>query len=65
MISGIATRFPELTTEIVYLDEAGSVKPEEVFAVPTYIMDGNVLFMGNPYLEILMSRVEDALAADG
>ena len=62
IISNIAMRFPELTTEVVYLDEPGAVKPDEVFAVPTYLMDGNILFMGNPYLETLISSIQGALS---
>jgi hypothetical protein len=55
--------FPELITEIINLDEPGAVKPDKVFAVPTYLMDGNILFMGNPYLETMISRVQDALSS--
>ncbi len=64
IISEVAMRFPGLITEVVYLDEAGASKPDQVFAVPTYLMDGNILFMGNPYLETMVSSIQDALLRD-
>jgi hypothetical protein len=62
IISEVAKRFPELITEVVNLENAGAVKPDEVFAVPTYLMDGKMLFMGNPYLETMISSIRDVLS---
>jgi glutaredoxin len=39
--------FPTLTVEVIDLADAPT-NAEEVFAVPTYVLDGRVCFLGNP-----------------
>lgn len=41
-------RFPELHVEIVNLSEGTTELPAAVFAVPTFLLDGEVLSLGNP-----------------
>ncbi len=57
----IARQFPQLITEIINLDEPGAEKPEEVFAVPTYVLDGKVVSLGNPYREQMSAKIKAAL----
>ncbi len=58
----IARQFPQLITEIINLDEPGAEKPEEVFAVPTYMLDGKIISLGNPYPEQLRAKITSVLA---
>ncbi len=44
----ISERFSTLTVEIIDLDQTDSVRPDHVFAVPTYVLDGQILALGNP-----------------
>lgn len=55
-------RFPALRVEVVNLSEAGTEPPEEVFAVPTFLLDGAVLSLGNPRPAELMRRLTARLA---
>ena len=58
----IAQRFPRLVTEIINLDEPESQRPDNVFAVPTYVLDGRVLYLGNPYPEQMFAKLAAAFA---
>lgn len=44
----IAQRFAALTVEIIDLDEKGAVRPDGIFATPTYVLNGQVIALGNP-----------------
>lgn len=60
----ICLRFPQIITEIVNLGDPCASKPESVFAVPTYVLDGKVLSLGNPYREQLFAKITGVLAGD-
>ena len=60
----ITQKFPQIVTEIVNLQDPCASKPDNVFAVPTYLLDGKVLSLGNPYREHLFARIADVLSAD-
>ncbi len=47
--------FPGIVVEV--LDLADVERPEEVFAVPTYLLDGTVIYLGNPSREQLRRRL--------
>jgi len=53
--------FPNLIVEVVDLDQTPT-QATEVFAVPTYVLNGRVCFLGNPSEEelcdILARRIE-------
>lgn len=49
----IARLVPEIKVELINLDDPSAEKPSQVFSVPTYIMNGLVLALGNPYVEHL------------
>ncbi len=51
--SGIARRLPGISVELIDLEQPGTVPPPEVFSVPTYVLNGNVISLGNPYLDQL------------
>ncbi|MEW6131459.1 MAG: thioredoxin family protein [Acidobacteriota bacterium] len=60
--SEIAERFPFLVIEIVNLDDPNAVKPDNVFAVPTYVLNGEVISLGNLYLDQLSAIISKALS---
>ncbi len=55
-----ATRFPSVNVRLIDLDDGGPV-PDEVVAVPTYVMDGRVVWLGNPAPEELFARLRVAV----
>ena len=46
ILADIAPHFPDL--EIELLDLRHNQKPDYVFATPTYVLDGRIIFLGNP-----------------
>ena len=52
----VAVRFPDLDVRVI--DLADGPSPEPVAAVPTYVMDGAVIALGNPRPEDLFTRLE-------
>lgn len=57
IVADIRKQFPDI--EIVLLDIDPAEWPQEIFAVPTYVLDGKVISLGNPSRE----RLETKLAA--
>ena len=55
--------FPEATVELV--DIQGSPLPEYVFAVPTYVLNGRVISLGNPTRQELSQKLLAVRAAVG
>ncbi len=51
----VRERLPEVEVNVIELTRE---KPENVFAVPTYLLDGSTLFLGNPSLADLFERLE-------
>ena len=43
-----ALALPGVEVRLIDLSEPGVVRPPAVFAVPTYLLDGRVLSLGNP-----------------
>ncbi len=50
IVADVTPAFPELRVE--WVDLGDRPFPDDVFAVPTYALDGRVIYLGNP------SRVE-------
>ena len=48
---------PGLEVRLIDLSAAGVVRPPAVFAVPTYLLDGRVLCLGNPFEDWLTARL--------
>ncbi len=56
---------PGLEVRLVDLGEPGAVRPPAVFAVPTYLLDGRVISLGNPDAAWLLALVGAAPTAGG
>jgi hypothetical protein len=56
-----AARYPSVIVRVVDLDQEGSPPPDPVVAVPTYVLDGRVVSLGNPFPEELFARLHEAV----
>ena len=54
----VRERMPQVEVNLI---ELTIDKPESVFAVPTYLLDGATLFLGNPSEAELFERLETRL----
>ena len=59
-----ARGLPGVEVRLIDLGEQGAVRPAAVFAVPTYLLDGRVLSLGNPEPEWLLARLGAPPAAE-
>lgn len=60
LAADIAARFPLVEVRVVDLAQPSAVPPPGLVAVPTYILDGRVLFIGNPRLDTLAEALHAA-----
>ena len=56
---------PAIAVRLIDLSEPGAIRPAAVFAVPTYLLDGRVLRLGNPATAWLIARLRAAAGVDG
>jgi hypothetical protein len=49
--------FPSLTVELIDLDVEGNQNVDNVFSVPTYVLDGRTISLGNPSRDELFAEV--------
>jgi hypothetical protein len=57
-----AASYPAVSVRVIDLDRTGSSTPEYVVAAPTYVLNGRVISLGNPYREELFAYLVGALA---
>jgi glutaredoxin len=55
----IGPQFPQVIVEVVNLSSGSP--PDNIFAVPAYVLDGRLIFLGNPYLDDLHEKLQAAL----
>jgi|GEM_PF-4658827 predicted thioredoxin/glutaredoxin len=55
--------FPALKVRVVDLDAPDAVKPDAVFAVPSYLLNGRVVSLGNPEVEEISGTIRALLQA--
>ena len=58
IVADIAPPFPEVAIE---MRQIADDQPDNVFAVPTYVLNGRVIFMGNPTRDELCQKLIAAL----
>jgi hypothetical protein len=56
-----ATRYPGVVVRVVDLETDRIPPPDPVVAVPTYVLDGQVVSLGNPDPEQLFARLCEAI----
>lgn len=59
IVADLGPQFPQVMMEV--LDITAVASPPEVFAVPTYVLDGRIVFLGNPYRQDLHRLLQRAL----
>lgn len=61
MAEEIKQRYERIQVETLELDGEGSVNPDDVFSVPTWVLNGKIISLGNPSLDELVVRLSQAL----
>jgi len=56
---------PNLEVRLLDLSAPNVIRPPAVFAVPTYILDGRVISLGNPEEDWLLDQVAPPLPSPG
>jgi hypothetical protein len=59
LVKDAAQAFPAVRVRVLELDKEDD-PPAEVFATPTYLLNGRVVFLGNPGQSELHALLEDA-----
>jgi hypothetical protein len=57
LVEIIRQRIPDLRIELIDLDDPGAQVPPEVFSIPTYLLNDDVISLGNPSIEQLEASV--------
>lgn len=52
-----ALDLPDVHIHVIDLGDPANVRPASVFAVPTYLLNGRVLSLGNPEVEWLRDQL--------
>lgn len=60
IVTTMKSQFPAATIELRDLED--EQRPKQVFATPTYVLDGRTIFLGNPTREELAQKLS---AVDG
>lgn len=60
--AGIRRAFPQVTVEIIDLQETTHPIPEAVFATPTYLLNGQLWSLGNPSPQEVHQRLSRLVA---
>jgi hypothetical protein len=55
--------YSEVTVEVIDLNGAEVEQPDEIFAIPTYVLNGRVVSLGNPKPEKLRELIEAELGS--
>lgn len=57
LVREIKQRLPGLQVGVTVLDEITESAPPDIPATPSYFLDGRLLFLGNPPLEDLVTKI--------
>jgi hypothetical protein len=58
-----ARRFPTVSVRVIDLEREPEARPDGLVAVPTYMLDGLVIALGNPHRAELFRHLERSLDA--
>ncbi|HZU07207.1 MAG TPA: thioredoxin family protein, partial [Chloroflexota bacterium] len=62
LVERVRRDFPTVEVRIHDLEAAPDARPHEVFAVPTYLLDGRVFSIGNPDAQALAAALSPCMA---
>ena len=54
----VRQQLPQIDVNLI---EISGKRPDNVFAVPTYVLDGNTIYLGNPAETEIIERLETGL----
>ncbi|NIS80870.1 MAG: hypothetical protein GTO14_11820 [Anaerolineales bacterium] len=57
----VKEHMPQISVNLIDLTRSESHRPDAVFAVPTYLLNGKTMSLGNPDEAMLLSRLREAL----
>ncbi len=60
LLDDIVVVYPDLDVQVIEVDETQPL-PDEIIAVPTFILQGQVISMGNPTFDQLIALVGQAV----
>ena len=60
LVAQLYIKYPALKINLFNLSKPDTICPDSVFATPTYMLNGQILFLGNPSL----AELENHLAPD-
>ncbi|MCP4360382.1 MAG: hypothetical protein GY796_20430 [Chloroflexi bacterium] len=55
IVADVAPQFPSV--EVALLNTTNTQLPDGVFATPTYVLNGRIIFLGNPTREELCNKL--------
>jgi hypothetical protein len=58
LIAEQAQKLPGIEVQVIDLDQNGAVSPPHIFAVPTYVLNGKVVSLGNPVREAFLTQLQ-------
>ena len=61
MAAWVRDRFPQVEVRLIDLTDGERVRPADVFAVPTYQLNGRTISLGNPSQEDLSAKLQVVL----
>lgn len=61
MAAWVRGEFPEVRVSLIDLSDGQGLRPADVFAVPTYQLNGRTISLGNPSAETLSEVLRVAL----
>jgi hypothetical protein len=59
IVADVVPNFPDVVLELLEMN--GRALPEPIFAVPTYVLNGRVISLGNPTRQELSNILQAAL----
>lgn len=62
IVSDVVPKYPAVLVE--FLDMTVNDRPESVFAVPTYLLNGRVISLGNPTRHELSQQLSNELSIE-
>jgi hypothetical protein len=61
LAAAAALRFPSLAVRVIDIEREPAARPESLVAVPTYLLDGRIVSLGNPRQRDLFRHLELAM----
>ncbi len=62
-IAALAALIPDLTVRVIEWDDPRQAIPARIVAVPTYVLDGRIVALGNPAPEPFLADLRRHLSA--